>query len=195
MKRSRTTLSRVERTSDLSDDMPVQLELDLQLATDRTEELPALSQFERWTLAALDGHRERAELTIRVVEPDESAALNRQYRGIDRPTNVLSFPFALPPGLNLDDNPADDSIRDLLGDLVICADVVQREALEQGKELSAHWAHMVLHGVLHLLDYDHLDESEAEIMETLETKLLGALGFPPPYADLPDADPQDQPRR
>ena len=155
--------------------MPVQLELDLQLATD-CPALPALSQLERWTLAALDGHSERAELTIRVVDPDESAALNRQYRGLDRPTNVLSFPFELPHGLD-----PDDSIRDLLGDLVICAEVVRREALEQGKELTAHWAHMVVHGVLHLLDYDHLDEAEAETMETLETSILCGLGFPPPY--------------
>ena len=155
--------------------MAVHLELDLQLATDAPE-LPSLPQFERWTKAALDGHRERAELTIRIVDPDEGAALNRQYRGLDRPTNVLSFPFELPPGLD-----PDDAIRDLLGDLVICAEVVRREALEQGKDAPAHWAHMVVHGVLHLLDYDHLDEAEAEAMETLETNILGGLGFPPPY--------------
>lgn len=155
--------------------MPVHLELDLQLATNAPD-LPALSQFERWTLAALAGRRERAELTIRIVDPDEGAALNRQYRGLDRPTNVLSFPFELPPGID-----PDDAIRDLLGDLVICAEVVRREALEQGKDAHAHWAHMVVHGVLHLLDYDHLDEAEAEAMETLETNILGGLGFPPPY--------------
>lgn len=157
--------------------MSVQLDLDLQLATD-CPDLPLPPQFERWVIAALDGRRERAALTIRVVDPDEGAALNRQYRGIDRPTNVLSFPFDLPPGLVPD---ADDPIADLLGDLVICDDVVRREAQEQGKEPHAHWAHLVVHGVLHLLDYDHINETEATAMEALETTILCGLGFPPPY--------------
>ncbi len=162
--------------------MAVQLELDLQLATD-CPNLPLFPQFERWARAALDGARETAELTIRVVDPDEGAALNRRYRGLDRPTNVLSFPFECPAGLD-----PDDPVRDLLGDLVICAEVVRREALEQGKEAHAHWAHMVVHGVLHLLDYDHIDETEAEEMETLETSLLCGLGFPPPYENHQDLE-------
>jgi probable rRNA maturation factor len=151
------------------------LELDLQLATECAE-LPTLAQFEQWVIAALAGTRECAELTIRIVNQIESATLNREYRGIDRPTNVLSFPFELPPGIA-----PDDPIADLLGDIVICAAVVEREAQEQQKTLIAHWAHLVVHGVLHLRGYDHLNDSEAEQMETLETDILGALGFPPPY--------------
>ncbi len=157
--------------------MSVQLDLDLQLATD-CPDLPLPPQFERWVMAALDGRRERAALTIRIVDVDEGTALNRQYRGIDRPTNVLSFPFELPPGLTPD---ADDPIADLIGDLVICDEVVRREAQEQGKEPHAHWAHLVVHGVLHLLGYDHLTDGEATAMETLETDILCGLGFPPPY--------------
>ena len=159
--------------------MSPELDLDLQLAT-TGDDLPDASQFAVWAAAALTGHRSRAALTIRLVDPEESQALNLQYRGIDKPTNVLSFPFELPPGLVPE---ADDPIADLLGDLIICADVVRREALEQGKEAPAHWAHMVVHGVLHLLDYDHVTDPEAEFMEALETSILGGLGFPPPYAE------------
>ncbi len=155
--------------------MSVDLDLDLQLATDCLG-LPASAQFERWVMAALAGRRARAKLTIRVVDVHESQALNLLYRGMDQPTNVLSFPFELPPGPG-----ADDPLADLLGDLVICAEVVRREALEQHKEPSAHWAHMVVHGVLHLLDYDHMTDLDASEMETLETTILCGLGFPPPY--------------
>lgn len=155
--------------------MAVDLDLDLQLASE-CPDLPLPPRFERWVRAALDGRRARAALTIRVVDVDESQALNLLYRGMDKPTNVLSFPFELPPGPSVD-----DPIADLLGDLVICAEVVRTEALEQGKEPIAHWAHIVLHGVLHLLDYDHITESEAAEMEALETTLLCGLGFPPPY--------------
>jgi len=151
------------------------LELDLQLATECAE-LPTLAQFEQWVIAALAGTRECAELTIRIVNQIESATLNREYRGIDRPTNVLSFPFELPPGIA-----PDDPIADLLGDIVICAAVVEREAQEQQKTLIAHWAHLVVHGVLHLRGYDHLNDDEAEQMETLETQILSDLGFPSPY--------------
>ncbi|QGU32611.1 rRNA maturation RNase YbeY [Thermochromatium tepidum] len=162
--------------------MSLELELDLQIATADTDH-PSSSQFEHWVRAALEQAdppwpRPRAELTIRLVAPEEGQALNRQYRGCDRPTNVLSFPFEPPPGLD-PDNP----IHDLLGDLVICTEVVRREALEQGKTLEAHWAHMVVHGVLHLLDYDHVTDAEAAVMETLETAILSGLGFDPPYDD------------
>lgn len=137
---------------------------------------PTRSDLERWVAAALEGRRERAELTIRVVGEAEGRELNRRYRGQDRPTNVLSFPFEAPPGID----PV-DPIHDLLGDLVICADLVQRESLEQGKPAAAHWAHLVVHGVLHLLDYDHLTEEDAAHMEGLETAILCGLGFHPPY--------------
>ncbi len=157
--------------------MAVALDLDLQVATAATD-LPDDEDFERWAVGALSGLRERAALTIRLVDARESADLNGTYRGRAGATNVLSFPFDLPPGID-----PQDPIVDLLGDLVICADVVQREALEQGKTASAHWAHMVVHGVLHLLDYDHLNEDDAGEMESLETAVLGALGFPSPYED------------
>jgi probable rRNA maturation factor len=156
---------------------PVDLDLDLQIATEASD-LPVVPELERWVAAALQGRRERAALTIRLVGEEEGAELNRSYRGRDGATNVLSFPFDLPPGVD-----PQDPIAHLLGDLVICADVVRREAIEQAKTVQAHWAHMVVHGVLHLLDYDHLTEPDAAEMESLETGILGALGFPPPYED------------
>ncbi len=164
--------------------MPLELDLDLQLASAATN-LPSLAQFEHWVSAAINGRRARAELTVRIVDRDEATTLNRQYRGLDRPTNVLSFPFELPGGLM-----PDDPICDLLGDLVICAEVVEREAFEQHKASSAHWAHMVVHGVLHLLGHDHRNDAEANVMETLETRILVGLGFPPPYADQSDQEPE-----
>lgn len=151
------------------------LELDLQVAQ-RGAEVPTLAELRCWVSAALRRGRKRAELTVRVVDEAEIRALNQRFRGQDRPTNVLSFPFEVPPGID-----ADDPVHDLLGDLVICADLVRREAQEQGKPVAAHWAHLVVHGVLHLLDYDHIADDEAAEMEALETAILGELGFPPPY--------------
>jgi probable rRNA maturation factor len=151
------------------------LELDLQVAAAGTD-VPPLSDLRRWVAAVLEGRRDRAELTIRVVGEEEGRQLNRRYRGRDRATNVLSFPFDAPPGID-----KDDSIHDFLGDLVICADLVRHEAQERGKPVAAHWAHLVVHGVLHLLDYDHLTDEDAAEMEGLETAVLGGLGFPPPY--------------
>jgi probable rRNA maturation factor len=165
----------------MSGDGSVALDLDLQIAC-AAPDIPPPADFERWAAAALAGRRERAALTIRLVDTEEAAALNGTYRGREGPTNILSFPCDLPPELAIGLDPQ-DPIADLLGDLVICADVVQREAREQCKTARAHWAHMVVHGVLHLLDYDHLTESDAEEMETLESGILGALGFPSPYED------------
>lgn len=120
--------------------------------------------------AALAGRRETAELCIRIVGEDESAALNHRYRGKRGPTNVLSFPCdAGLPDL------------DLLGDLVICAPVLARESGQQGKPLRAHWAHMVVHGVLHLLGFDHIGDHEAIEMEAAERRALAGLGIPDPY--------------
>ena len=155
------------------------LDLDLQLATEAPD-LPTEADFARWCAAALAGRRERAALTIRIVDVPEGQALNLRFRGQDRPTNVLSFPFEAPPGL-----PAGEGLDELLGDLVICAAVVSREALEQGKAPTAHWAHLVVHGVLHLLGYDHHTDTEAQAMEGLETAVLVRLGFPPPYTETP----------
>ncbi|MFO1420238.1 MAG: rRNA maturation RNase YbeY [Candidatus Competibacteraceae bacterium] len=152
------------------------LELDLQIALDMPG-LPAEPEFRRWAEAALAGAdcRRDAELTIRIVNEAESTALNETYRHKQGPTNVLSFPFEIPPGIG----------SSLLGDVVICAPVVLREAVVQGKSPEAHWAHLVAHGVLHLLGYDH-DEAQAEAMESLEIRILEGLGYPDPYGDPND---------
>lgn len=136
--------------------------------------LPAPASFRRWAEAALRGARYRrcAELAIRIVDEAEGLALNRDYRGRDYSTNVLSFPVEPPPGVRLD----------LIGDLAICAPVVEREAAEQGKPARDHWAHLTVHGVLHLLGHDHVREDQAQVMEDLETRILAGLGIPDPYA-------------
>lgn len=135
--------------------------------------LPAANSFRQWVTAALRGanYRRHAELAIRLVDADEGRALNRDYRHKDYPTNVLSFPADLPPELKLP----------LLGDLAICAPVVLREAMEQAKRPRDHWAHMTVHGVLHLLGYDHIKNREAQAMEALETRILAGLGIADPY--------------
>lgn len=135
------------------------------------DEVPDPSRMHRWVEAALVDHPGDAELAVRIVDEAESAGFNDHYRGKSGPTNVLSFPADLPEAVDIP----------LLGDLVICAPVVAREAREQGKDCDAHWAHMLVHGTLHLLGHDHIDTAEAEAMEALETRILTALGFPPPY--------------
>ena len=150
----------------------MQVELDLQLATEATD-LPSEAQLRQWCELALRQRSAPSELTIRIVDEAEGRELNLTWRGKDYATNVLSFPAEIPEGLL--DIP-------LLGDLVICAQVVAREAGEQGKSLDAHWAHLTLHGCLHLLGYDHIDDDEAEEMEALERQLLAELGYPDPYA-------------
>jgi len=132
---------------------------------------PQPAQFQRWAEAALANLDEDCELSIRLVDEDESADLNSQYRGKQGPTNVLSFPF---------ESPVELSPR-LLGDLVICAPVVEREAEEQTKVVADHWAHMVVHGCLHLLGYDHIEDDEAEEMEALEINILQAMNIANPY--------------
>lgn len=146
-------------------------EVDVQYASTAAD-LPSEGQLTRWARTALaDDAGAAVELTIRIVDAAESQALNRDYRGKDKPTNVLSFPFEAPPGVE----------SELLGDLVICAPVVAQEAAEQGKPLQAHWAHMVVHGILHLLGYDHIEDEEAERMEALEVARLEKLGIANPY--------------
>ena len=148
------------------------IELDLQCASDGA--IPTEAQLRRWCELALRQRSANSELTIRLVDEAEGRELNRTWRQKDYATNVLSFPADVPEGLL--DIP-------LLGDLVICVPVVEREALEQAKALQAHWAHLVIHGCLHLLGYDHIDDDEAEEMESLERQLLAELGHPDPYAD------------
>ncbi|SDH69310.1 rRNA maturation RNase YbeY [Pseudomonas panipatensis] len=148
------------------------LELDLQVASEAAD-LPSEAQLRQWCELALRQRQADSELTIRLVDEAEGRELNRTWRHKDYATNVLSFPADVP-----------DELLDipLLGDLVICAPVVAREASEQGKEPRAHWAHLVIHGCLHLLGYDHIEDAEAEEMEDLERQLLAELGYPDPYA-------------
>jgi probable rRNA maturation factor len=136
--------------------------------------VPMPVSFRRWTEAALvtARHRKPAELSIRIVDAREGRALNRQYRDRDYATNVLSFPVELPSGI----------ASPLLGDMVICAPVVAREAREQGKSPRDHYAHLTVHGVLHLLGFDHQNERDAVRMEALETRILAELGIADPYA-------------
>lgn len=135
------------------------------------ENLPSEEQLTEWVSTALKGRLDAAELSIRIVSPKESRELNHQYRGKDSSTNVLSFPFEMPEGIELE----------LLGDLVVCAEVVAREASEQNKPLFNHWCHMVVHGVLHLLGFDHINNDDAEEMEQLEREILASLNIPDPY--------------
>ncbi|MAT50764.1 MAG: rRNA maturation RNase YbeY [Porticoccaceae bacterium] len=146
-----------------------------------SDDVPDESSLHCWVTAVLQPNHPDSELAIRIVSEAESAALNRQYRQKQGATNVLSFPAELPEEIDLP----------LLGDLAICAPVVAREAREQGKTLEAHWAHMVVHGTLHLLGYDHLNDTDAEVMEALETRILSGLGFPPPYEWTDNSEKRD----
>lgn len=136
-------------------------------------DLPSESQFQTWVNAALTGLIDEGELCIRITSAEESQDLNNTYRGKNKPTNVLSFPFEVPEGIPLQ----------LLGDLVICADVVRQEAIEQDKALFDHWAHMVVHGCLHLIGFDHINDDDAEEMEALEQKRLASINITDPYRD------------
>lgn len=154
------------------------IELDLQIVSD-ADTLPSHADFLAWCNLGLRQRCNDSELTIRLVDIEEGQQLNLTWRNKDYPTNVLSFPADIPDGLL--DIP-------LLGDLVICVPVVQLEAAEQNKQLIAHWAHLVIHGCLHLLGYDHIDDTEAEEMENLERQLLAEIGYPDPYHDNQNTD-------
>jgi len=154
---------------------PVRLDVAVSYALPRAG-LPAAVSFRRWVAAALKGRIREADLAIRLVDEREGRSLNQHYRGKDYATNVLSFPAELPEGL-----PKGVKMP-LLGDLVVCAPVVAREAREQGKPLAAHYAHLTVHGTLHLLGWDHEDDREAEAMEQLEREILAELGIDDPYA-------------
>lgn len=148
------------------------LAVDLQVA-DPGPSVPPEETIRDWARAAAGESVGDAELSIRIVDPAESRQLNEKFRGVAGPTNVLSFPAELP----MEIQPAP------LGDLVICRQIVEREAGDQGKSTEAHWAHMVVHGVLHLLGHDHQSEDEAREMESLEVQILAGLGYPDPYGD------------
>ena len=155
----------------------MQVTIDLQIATDEPlEAYPSVETITRWAEVALTcgGRKADSEITVRMVNTEEIHYLNRTFRHVDRPTNILSFPFELPEGV--DDLP-------LLGDLVICKEVLERECREQHKTLEEHFAHLIVHGCLHLLGYDHIEEADALKMEPLEISAVEALGFENPYRD------------
>ena len=150
----------------------MQLNIDIEAVSDCP--IPEQKAIHHWIEVALtlaNYANTAAEVSIRIVDEDESQTLNKQYRQKDKPTNVLSFPAELPEAVDLP----------LLGDLVLCAPLVKQEANTQQKTETAHWAHLLVHGTLHLLDYDHITDDEAEVMEALESKILNELGFPCPY--------------
>ncbi|WP_455217724.1 rRNA maturation RNase YbeY [Kaarinaea lacus] len=173
--------------------MSLTVDVQKALAEDSRITIPADDQVEDWARRAVETaidtgnflqeqellkrelQKKDMQVTVRIVSEEEITRLNSQYRHKNTATNVLSFPFVLPPGIPVDELPGS------LGDLVICASVVNREADQQKKSASAHWAHMVIHGTLHLLGYDHQDEEQAKDMESLETAVLEGLGFDDPY--------------
>jgi len=152
--------------------------VDVQIA-DPGPSVPSKSRFAQWAEAAASELDGAFELSIRIVGRQESGRLNERYRDCHGPTNVLAFPAELPEDLGLP----------LLGDLVICRQVVEREAAEQGKSTEAHWAHMVVHGTLHLLGYDHRTADDAERMEAREMQILAGLGYPDPYEETDGGRP------
>lgn len=141
--------------------------------TTDTSDKPEDASLQRWINKALINITKPVEVTIRIVDLQEITELNQFYRQKAGPTNVLSFPFDMPDGVELD--------AAILGDIVICAEVVNNEAKEQNKAPEAHWAHMVIHGALHLIGYDHVTDDQANVMEALEVKLMRNLGYPNPY--------------
>lgn len=150
------------------------IRLDFQNTLPVSDNLPTEEQFSQWLSAvAKQQEIEDTEITIRLVDAEESQYLNGTYRNKDKPTNVLSFPFEAPPGVELP----------FLGDLVICSSVVAQEAKQQNKIEQHHWAHMVIHGCLHLLGYDHIDDNEADEMEAKEVTILHSIGIDDPYQD------------
>lgn len=158
--------------------------VDLQLAFGEgsVEYIPDITMIQQWATAAIDaGIKEEvgdAQITVRVVDEKEISQLNESFRHKAGATNILSFPFVPPPGIS-----ADETFNSL-GDLAVCATVINSEARDQGKENTAHWAHMIVHGTLHLLGYDHQDNEEAFEMESLETKIVSELGYPDPYKEI-----------
>jgi probable rRNA maturation factor len=147
------------------------LNLEIQRIAEASQGIPSDALLSTWAEAAVEHAGNELEMVIRIVDAAESRQLNRDYRGKDKPTNVLSFPFEAPQQAPLP----------LLGDLVICAPVVSQEAAEQNKTLEAHWAHMVVHGTLHLQGYDHQDDQQAQLMEDKERQILQRLNFSDPY--------------
>lgn len=145
-------------------------QIEIQSVTTQNNQ-PTPEQIQLWVNTALQDYQPDSEIVVRIVDEGESAQLNKQYRHKEGATNILSFPAELPDEIGLN----------LLGDLVVCAPVVAKEAVEQQLKPEDHWAHIIIHGVLHLLGYDHLDDNDAIIMETKEIALLHQLKISNPY--------------
>jgi len=159
----------------------MEIELDIQLATE-CEHFPREDQLKTWILSALeqaDVSFVSPSLTVRVVSMEESQQLNSDFRGKNQPTNVLSFPFEPPEGIDF--SQTDHFLDEYLGDLAICAKLVEKEANNQLKLVQSHWAHLIIHGTLHLLGFDHIEEDQANRMESLEIAILASCGFSNPY--------------
>ena len=150
--------------------MSIVVYIDNASSSDTVPEQTHITQWAKLALSSRDIEKP-AELSIRIVDSDEIQRLNKTYRDKNKPTNVLSFPVELPDVVELP----------LLGDIIVCADIVESEAKAQHKPLVHHWAHMIIHGTLHLLGYDHIEDNDAAIMEGLEIKLLQSIGIPSPY--------------
>lgn len=146
--------------------------IDLQIAIDEPLAISAETLIS-WAKYPLINHEKQTELTLRIVDEEEMHYLNKTYRNQDKTTNVLAFPANLPPSIELDYT--------LLGDVIVCPNVLLQESIEQNKPIDFHWAHIIIHGVLHLLGYDHIEKNDEEIMKTLEIQLLADLGFTNPY--------------
>ena len=146
-------------------------EIDVQFAPNLGEVLPSIAQIQTWANAVLNGRSDNATMSIRIADEDEITELNHTYRDKNTPTNVLSFPMEIPEEVGVN----------LLGDVVICAPVVAKEAAAQSKTLESHWAHMVIHGTLHLLNYDHINDDDAQVMEAIEMEIMKSLGYDNPY--------------
>lgn len=185
-------------TATTTRDHSMSIVVDYQLAVPASDEVPNATQIQTWLTLAIP--QSSAEVTVRIVNRSEIQMLNRDYRSQDKATNVLSFPFepwqsdapVVDEQLANTANPAatgaiaseqEAAINDYLGDIVICAEVVTREAAAQKKPLLHHWAHLIIHGALHLLGYDHIKEQEAAVMEALEVAILTELGIDDPYRD------------
>jgi probable rRNA maturation factor len=147
----------------------VPITVDVQYASSY-KDIPTKKKLSHWSRTCLESILENAEFTIRIVDEEEITGLNKTWRGINKATNVLSFPSG-----------GNQVVPELIGDVVICAPIISREADEQNKDIEAHWAHMVIHGLLHLLGYDHIEENDAKKMESLEIEKLKRLNYPNPY--------------
>lgn len=149
--------------------MAVEIELSVSEGVDEAI-LPSEEKIQQWAQASYQSN-DAAVISMQIVASDEMQELNKNYRGKDKPTNVLSFPMEMPADIGIN----------ILGDLALCVEVIEQEAEQQGKSSEAHWAHMVVHGVLHLQGYDHVEDEEAEIMEAQEIEIMKGLGFDNPY--------------